>query len=73
MVGRGSEAGIGGIGQFSTVTGAITPANPAIQNLLVDDDDTAFAYQGIAGLSWRASDRWPAATGPCASSRRPRR
>ena len=45
------------VGQFSTVTGAISAANPAIQNLTINDKDTAFAYQGIAGLAWRASDR----------------
>jgi opacity protein-like surface antigen len=45
------------LGQFSTVTGALTAANPAIQNLSIDDDDTVFAYQAVAGLSWKASDR----------------
>jgi OOP family OmpA-OmpF porin len=45
------------LGQFSTVTGTLTAANPAIQNLSIDDDDTVFAYQAIAGLSWKASDR----------------
>ncbi|MDP3100716.1 MAG: porin family protein, partial [Phenylobacterium sp.] len=44
------------VGQFSTVTGAITAANPAIQNLTIDDDDTALAYQLIAGLAWQATD-----------------
>ncbi|WP_337185473.1 outer membrane beta-barrel protein [Phenylobacterium sp.] len=45
------------VGQFSNVTGAITAANPAIQNLTIDDSDTAFAYQGIAGLAWRVTDK----------------
>jgi OOP family OmpA-OmpF porin len=45
------------LGQFSTVTGAVTAANPAIQNLVIDDDDTVFAYQALAGLSWKATDR----------------
>jgi OOP family OmpA-OmpF porin len=44
-------------GQFSNVTGAITPTNPAIQTLAINDSDTRFAYQGIAGLAWRATDR----------------
>ncbi|WP_091736790.1 OmpA family protein [Phenylobacterium immobile] len=45
------------LGQFSTVTGALTAANPSIQNLRIDDSDTAFAYQGIAGIEWAATDR----------------
>lgn len=45
------------LGQFSTVPGTISATNAAIQNLTVDDKDTAFAWQGIAGLAWRATDR----------------
>ena len=45
------------VGQFSSVTGAYTAANPSIQNLTIDDDDTALAWQLIAGLAWRATDR----------------
>lgn len=45
------------VGQFSSVTGAFTAANPAYQNLTIDDDDTALAYQLIAGLAWKATDR----------------
>ncbi|MFI4964680.1 MAG: outer membrane protein, partial [Caulobacterales bacterium] len=47
-------------GQFSNVTGVITApsgANPAIQNLHIDDSDTVFAWQLIGGASWRATDR----------------
>ena len=47
-------------GQFSNVTGVITgPAgtNPAIQNLHIDSSSTEFAYQAIAGLAWKATDR----------------
>ncbi|MDB5424593.1 MAG: OmpA family protein, partial [Phenylobacterium sp.] len=45
------------VGQFSNVTGVISAANPPIQNLTIDDKDTAFAYQLIAGLAWKATDR----------------
>ncbi len=45
------------VGQFSSVTGAFSAANPSIQNLTIDDDDTALAWQLIAGLAWRATDR----------------
>ncbi|HEX7945268.1 MAG TPA: outer membrane beta-barrel protein, partial [Phenylobacterium sp.] len=55
-------AGIGAVhvktdvtGQFSNVPGA-TPAT-AIQNLVVDDSDTAFGYQLIAGLAWKATEQ----------------
>jgi OOP family OmpA-OmpF porin len=44
-------------GQFSNVTGALTATNPAFQNLTIDDSDTAFAWQGIAGIAWKATDR----------------
>ena len=44
-------------GQFSNVPGPLSATNPAIQNLVVDDSDTAFAYQFIAGLAWRATDQ----------------
>ncbi|MBU1514262.1 MAG: TonB-dependent receptor, partial [Alphaproteobacteria bacterium] len=43
-------------GQFSNVPAPVTAAN-AIQNLTVDDSDTAFAYQLIAGLAWKATDQ----------------
>ncbi|MFM8753668.1 MAG: outer membrane protein, partial [Phenylobacterium sp.] len=48
------------VGQFSTITPvgpAATAANPAIQNLTIDDDDVAFAWQGIAGVAWAITDR----------------
>ena len=48
-------------GQFSNVTGVVVNApgslNPPIQNLHIDDSDTTFAYQLIAGLAWRVTDR----------------
>jgi OmpA-OmpF porin, OOP family len=47
-------------GQFSNVTGVVTPqsgANPAIQNLHIDDSQTVFAYQLIAGAAYKATDR----------------
>lgn len=43
-------------GQFSNVPAPVTAAN-AIQNLTIDDSDTAFAYQAIAGLAWKATDQ----------------
>ena len=45
------------LGQFSTVTGAISAANPAYQNLAISKSDTTIAYQLIAGLAWKATDR----------------
>ncbi|MEW5685877.1 MAG: outer membrane protein, partial [Pseudomonadota bacterium] len=42
-------------GQFSNIPGAT--AATAIQNLTVDDSDTAFAYQGIAGIAWKATEQ----------------
>ena len=45
------------VGQFSNVTGALSATNPAIQNLTIDDDDTALAWQILAGVAWRATDR----------------
>ncbi|MFZ5730434.1 MAG: outer membrane protein, partial [Pseudomonadota bacterium] len=45
------------VGQFATVGGPFTAANPAIQNLTIDDEDTALAYQVLAGLAWAATDR----------------
>ena len=45
------------LGQFSSVPGAITATNPAIQNLTVDDDDLAIAWQAIAGASIKATDK----------------
>lgn len=44
------------LGQFSGV-GAVTTANTAIQNLTVDDDDLAVAWQAIAGASIKATDK----------------
>jgi len=44
-------------GQLSNVPGVITGANPAFQNLVINDDDTAFAWQAIAGVAWHATDR----------------
>ena len=44
------------VGQFSNV-GAVTASNAAIQNLTIDDSDTALAWQVIAGLAWQATDR----------------
>ena len=44
------------IGQFSNV-GPITATNPAFQNLVIDDEDVVLAYQGIAGLTFNATDR----------------
>ncbi|MDB5453258.1 MAG: hypothetical protein JWO33_1836, partial [Caulobacteraceae bacterium] len=37
----------------ATVTGAF----PTLQGATIDDDDWLLAYQGIAGLSWHATDR----------------
>ncbi|MCI3181449.1 hypothetical protein C5708_14435, partial [Caulobacter sp. CCUG 60055] len=51
-----NHATIDALGQFSNV-GAVTAANPAIQNLTVDKSDTAFAWQLIGGLAWKATDR----------------
>ena len=48
------------VGQFSTITPvgpAATATNPAQQNLSIDDSDTAFAWQGIAGVAWAVTDR----------------
>lgn len=44
------------LGQFSGV-GAVTPGNVAVQNLTVDDDDMAVAWQAIAGASIKATDK----------------
>ena len=47
-------------GQFSNVTGTVTPqngTNPAIQNLHIDDAQVVFAWQVLAGLSYKYSDR----------------
>ncbi len=44
-------------GQFSNVPGALSATNPAFQNLTVDDSDTAFAWQVLGGLSWKATDQ----------------
>lgn len=45
------------VGQFATMNGPFTAANPSIQNLTIDDDNTALAYQLLAGLAWSASER----------------
>lgn len=62
-------AGVGGmnvavktLGQFSgkPVGGAFaanTAANPAYQNLSIDDDQWVFAYQGLAGLTYQATSQ----------------
>lgn len=62
-------AGVGGmnlsvktLGQFSgKPTGgafaANTAANPAYQNLSIDDDQWVFAYQGLAGLTYQATSQ----------------
>ena len=44
-------------GQVSNVPGVISATNPAFQNIVIDDDDTAFAWQAIAGFAWKATDR----------------
>ncbi|WP_411288339.1 outer membrane protein, partial [Phenylobacterium sp.] len=44
-------------GQFSQVPLPFSATNPAFQNLSIDDDDTAFAWQLIAGLAWQATER----------------
>ena len=47
-------------GQFSNVTGVVTGvagANPAFQNLHIDDSATVFAWQVLGGFSWKATDR----------------
>ena len=45
-------------GQFSNITGTVTAqsgANPAIQNLTIDDrSQTVFAYQLLAGATWKS-------------------
>ena len=45
------------LGQFSGVQAPITTLNPAVQNLTVDDDDLAVAWQAIAGASIKATDK----------------
>ena len=47
---------VSALGQFSGV-GPVTASNPAIQNLTVDDDDIAVAWQAIAGASIKATDK----------------
>uniref|UniRef100_UPI00262FE935 outer membrane protein n=1 Tax=uncultured Caulobacter sp. TaxID=158749 RepID=UPI00262FE935 len=44
------------LGQFSGV-GAVTATNSAIQNLSVDDNDMAVAWQAIAGASIKATEK----------------
>jgi OOP family OmpA-OmpF porin len=47
-------------GQLSNVTGVITApsgANPSQQDIVIDDSDTVFAWQLLAGASWKATDR----------------
>ncbi|EJL35467.1 opacity protein, partial [Caulobacter sp. AP07] len=49
---------VSALGQFSNaIPTPITATNPAIQNLTVDDDDIAIAWQGIAGASIKATDK----------------
>jgi OOP family OmpA-OmpF porin len=45
------------VGQFSTVPGVISASNPAYQNLNINESDTAFAWQLLAGVAWKATDR----------------
>src|SRR5579859_590998 len=48
------------LGQLSNVTGVITSqagANPPIQNLSINSSATVFAYQLLAGATWKATDR----------------
>ena len=45
------------VGQLSGVTPPISAGNPPIQNLTVDDADTNLAYQALAGVAWKVSDR----------------
>ncbi len=52
-----ARAAVDMTGQFSNVQGAITTANPAVQNFAIDDSDTALAYEGLAGLAWKVTDR----------------
>ena len=49
--------GVDVIGQFSNVGGTISGTNPAFQNLVIDDEDVALAYQGLLGLSYNATER----------------
>lgn len=56
--------GVGGLnlsvkttGRFSGVPGAITLANPAIQNVSINKDNWAFAYQALGGITLQATDR----------------
>jgi len=44
------------IGQVSNV-GAASATNPAVQNLTIDDEDVTLAYQGLAGLTFNATER----------------
>ncbi|MEW6389331.1 MAG: outer membrane protein, partial [Pseudomonadota bacterium] len=44
------------LGQFSNV-GVVSASNAAVQNLTVDDDDLAVAWQAIAGASIKATDK----------------
>ena len=43
-------------GQFNSIK-PITAASPAVQNLRIHNDNTAFAYQALAGLTYHVTDR----------------
>jgi opacity protein-like surface antigen len=45
------------LGQFATVPGVISGTNAQFQNLAIDDEDVTFAYQGLAGLAFQATER----------------
>ena len=44
-------------GQLSGITPPISAGNPPFQSLFIDDSDTNLAYQALAGLAWKATDR----------------
>jgi outer membrane protein OmpA-like peptidoglycan-associated protein len=47
------------LGQFSNVVPSVVvgAVSPAIQNLTIDDEDMSLAYQGLAGLTFNATER----------------
>ena len=45
------------IGQVSNVATPISATNPQFQNVVVDDTGYAVAYQGLAGLTFNATER----------------
>jgi outer membrane protein OmpA-like peptidoglycan-associated protein len=48
-----NRVNIDALGQFSN--GTVFPNNP--QNLAIDDEDVSFAYQGLAGVAFQATER----------------